>query len=82
MPEKNIIYLGDGETDVPAMKMVNYLGGNSIAVYDPNNKNGKDVCENLIEQKRAKYAHKADYSEGSELDITVKKIIKDVAGIK
>ncbi len=40
------------------------------------NKDGKKVCEDLIEQKRAKYAHKADYSEGSDLDIVVKGIIK------
>ena len=36
VPFSNFIYIGDGETDVPAMKMVNLYGGTTIAVYNPN----------------------------------------------
>lgn len=79
IPEKNIIYLGDGETDVPAMKMVNYIGGNSIAVYEPSNGRAKDVCDELIAQKRAQFSCPADYSEGSELDKTIKNIIDRIS---
>ena len=42
MDFKNMIYIGDGETDVPCMKMVMYQGGHSIAVYNPENKAKKE----------------------------------------
>lgn len=75
VPENNIIYLGDGETDVPAMKMVNYIGGNSVAVYEPGNEKARSVCDELITQGRAKFSCPADYAEGSDLDKTIKEII-------
>jgi hypothetical protein len=79
VPEENIIYLGDGETDIPAMKMVNYLGGNSIAVYEPENGRAKNICDELISQERAQFSCPADYAEGSKLDETIKKIIDHIS---
>lgn len=73
MPFSKMIYIGDGETDVPAMKMIKYQGGTAIAVYDPEKKgrNGhpssREVCEKLIEQKRADFIAAADYTESSRL---------------
>lgn len=34
IPFEQMIYIGDGETDVPAMKMIKYQGGKAIAVYN------------------------------------------------
>lgn len=82
VPAENIIYLGDGETDVPAMKMVNYIGGNSIAVFDQKSIKAKQECENLIIQDRAKYACEANYEEGSDLDQKIKNIIKKISQTK
>ncbi len=79
IPGKNIIYLGDGETDIPAMKMVDYLEGNPIAVYEPGNTNAQTIADNLITEDRAKYSCPADYSEGSQLDTTVKAILDKIA---
>lgn len=81
MPFRRMIYLGDGETDVPAMKMIKYQGGYAIAVYDPNKKkssrkpSGKQICEKLIEENRADYISSTDYSEGSKLDLVIKSLI-------
>lgn len=72
MPFNRMIYLGDGETDIPAMKMINFQGGKSIAVYNPDTKakagkKAKKITEELVAQGRANYVAPADYSEGSSL---------------
>lgn len=72
MPFNRMIYLGDGETDIPAMKMINFQGGKSIAVYNPNTKTkagqkAKKTTLELVSQGRASYVAPADYTEGSFL---------------
>jgi len=67
IPFSRMIYLGDGETDVPAMKMIKFKGGTAIAVYDPKKPNGQEICEELIRQNRADFIAPADYSESSKL---------------
>lgn len=72
MPFNRMIYLGDGETDIPAMKMINFQGGKSIAVYNPDTKTkagkkAKKITQELVVQGRANYVAPADYSEGSSL---------------
>ena len=85
IPFSNMIYLGDGETDVPCMKMLRHQGGRAIAVYNPNKRktknkpSSKEVCKKLIEQNRADYALPADYREGKGLDKLVKHIIEKIA---
>jgi hypothetical protein len=85
IPFKQMIYLGDGETDVPAMKMIKYQGGKAVAVYNPKvrakkgKKSPKQICEDLIIQNRADYIVPANYSEGSELDKLLKLIIDKIA---
>ncbi len=81
IPFERMIYLGDGETDVPAMKMIKYQGGKAVAVYNPKlrskkgRKSPKQICEELIAQNRADYIAPANYQEGSELDKILKLII-------
>ena len=75
VPFSNIVYIGDSETDIPCMKLVNVYGGHSIGVY---NNNKKRVLKMLAEN-RIKYFAPADYTEGSELDSLLKKIIEAVA---
>lgn len=74
VPFRNMIYIGDSDTDIPCMKLVNTYGGHSIGVYDPQTKDKKKVYK-MIKEKRIKYFAPADYTEGSELDSLVKMII-------
>ena len=72
IPFKRMIYLGDGETDIPAMKMIAYQGGKAIAVYNPNQRTtagqkSKHITQELISQGRANYIAPADYTEYSDL---------------
>ena len=79
MPFKNFIYIGDGETDIPAMKMVTYQGGKSIVVYQSRKHGGKDYAHDLVKQHRADIAVPADYSPNSVLDKAVKAAIQQIA---
>jgi len=76
---ENIIYIGDGDTDIPAMKMLNYQGGTSVGVYPPNTKGAKEKAQGLLENDRANYIAKADYSDNSEIDQIVKSILNQIS---
>ena len=65
IPYSNMIYFGDGETDVPCMKIVGMFGGNPIAVYDPSSLRKKAAAEKLRRQGRVKFITPADYTAGS-----------------
>ena len=62
IPFPHMIYFGDGQTDVPCMKIVNMFGGNSIAVYAPDDEKGKGVALKLKRQKRVNFVAPADYT--------------------
>ena len=65
---KNMIYIGDGLTDVPCMKTMRSKKGYAIAVYSNEPKNAKE----LLKHKRCDKVCLADYSENSELDKAIK----------
>lgn len=74
VPFRNMIYIGDSDTDIPCMKLVNSRGGYSIGVFDPKTKD-KTKVYNMMGEERIGYFAPADYSSGRELDSLVKKII-------
>ena len=74
VPFRNMVYIGDSDTDIPCMKLVNSYGGHSIGVYNPITQD-KEKVHRMIKDKRIKYFAPADYSEGLELDCIVKAII-------
>lgn len=76
---ENMIYFGDGETDIPAMKTISKKGGNAICVYDPNKKSAETTSKKIYLDKRADYLTKADWSENSELEQIVKSIFRKIA---
>ena len=79
VPFKRMIYVGDGMTDIPCMRLVKNYGGHSIAVYNPENKNKRREMNALIRDNRVNYVCEADYTAGSEMDTLVKTIIDKIA---
>ncbi|MBQ1327752.1 MAG: haloacid dehalogenase-like hydrolase [Eubacterium sp.] len=76
VPFRNMIYIADGITDVPCMKLVKVNGGYSVAVYQ---KKKVDQAKNLLKDNRVNYIVQADYKEDSTLDKLVKDIISEIA---
>ena len=76
VPFTNMVYMGDGLSDVPCMKMMRAYGGQAIAVYQESNRVG---VEDLLAKGRVDFIFPADYSEGTALDQTVKNIIRKMA---
>ena len=65
IPFPHMIYFGDGETDVPCMKIVKMFGGNSIGVYNPAIPKKKKVAEKLLRQQRVNFITPTDYTKES-----------------
>ena len=82
VPFNHIIYLGDGDTDIPCMRLVKDQGGCSIAVFSPMNwekpKNQKKI-EKLISEDRVNYVVPGDYTKGTQLDVTVKGVLSKIS---
>lgn len=78
VPFTNMIYIGDGQTDVPCMKIVKMFGGNSIAVYRDCNEKQKKTAHTLLKQDRVNFICHADYRIGSEMYKVVTTIIDKV----
>lgn len=78
VPFEHMIFIGDGETDIPCMRMVKDQGGHSIAVYNPARRGHKKHAAQLIKDGRATLAATADYQDGSQIDQAVKAIIDKV----
>ena len=73
VPFDNMIYFGDGDTDVPSMAVVMANGGHAVAVHKPNADSQK--CLDLKKAKRIDYFCPADFSDGSQLDELVKRTL-------
>jgi len=78
VPFRNMVYIGDSDTDVPCMKLVNSNGGHSIGVFNAETKD-KTKVHKMMRDRRIRYFVPADYTEGSELDVLVKAIIDRTA---
>lgn len=78
VPFRNMVYIGDSDTDIPCMKLVNTYGGHSIGVFNPDTQDKKKVYK-MMNDNRIKYFAPADYSVNGELDKLVKTIIDRTA---
>ncbi|MBU8539948.1 HAD family hydrolase [Falsiroseomonas tokyonensis] len=71
VPFSNMIFIGDGETDIPCFRLVKEQGGHSIAVYNPTHAAGPELGQRLIQEGRVHCAVAADYREGGPLEARV-----------
>ena len=82
IPFQNMIYVGDGMTDVPSMALTKKSGGHTVAVYQASGK-GRDTCVKLLNAGRADFIAAADYRPGSKLshrvELLLDAIIADIA---
>ena len=78
IPFSHMIYFGDGSTDIPCMKIVKMFGGNSIAVYSPENKRQRETAHKLLRQDRVNFMCQADYRVGGEIYEVVTTIIDKI----
>ena len=76
IPFPNMVYIGDGLSDVPCMKTMRAYGGQAIAVYQDSNRH---AVEELLSRHRVDFIFPADYREGTALDVTMKNIIRRMA---
>lgn len=74
IPFRNMVYIGDSDTDIPCMKLVNVNGGHSIGVYNAETKDKSKVFR-MLDEDRIKYFAQADYTADSKLEKLVKQII-------
>jgi len=79
IPFKNMIFIGDGETDIPCFRLVKSLGGHSIAVYKPQTKGARAKAEKLVDDGRVNFVTPADYSTGRDIDTVVKAVLDKIS---
>jgi 2-hydroxy-3-keto-5-methylthiopentenyl-1-phosphate phosphatase len=75
IPFQNIIYVGDGMTDVPSMALTTKSGGHAVAVYDARRDHGRATCMKLLAAGRVNFIAEADYRKGSKLSRRVELLL-------
>ncbi len=77
VPFKHIVYMGDGFTDVPCMKLVKQNGGKSIAIFNPDG-GSLTTPENLIKDNRVNFICPGDYTRGGPLHTMIQAILRKI----
>ncbi len=76
---ENMVFIGDGSTDIPCFRLVKEQGGLSVAVFKPHTKGARSKADNYIKDGRVHCVVPAIYSDGSELDRIIKANISAIA---
>lgn len=79
VPFENMVFIGDGSTDIPCFRLVKEQGGLSVAVFKPHTKGARAKATKYIEDGRVHCAAPAIYTDGSELDRIIRANIAVVA---
>jgi phosphoserine phosphatase len=78
IPFSNIVYIGDGMTDVPGMTVTTTNGGYAIAVHKPRIRKSIATCRTLLNAGRIDFYAPADYSAGRVLEKRVHLILDEI----
>ena len=76
---QNMIYVGDGYTDVPCMALTLERGGTSIGVYDSNRPQAYGEVKDLLQDGRISHIAQADYRKGGEASEAIEQSIMHAA---
>lgn len=79
IPFGNMVYVGDGYTDIPCFSMVKKNGGFAFAVYNSKEKDKFSRAWNFIEQNRVTNLHSANYTKSSDLYNSIVMAIQSIA---
>lgn len=74
VPFANMIYIGDGLTDVPSMKLTRTRGGYAVGVYRK-----PEDAKYLVDEERVDFYVKCDYRDGGPMDVAMKCIFDKIA---
>jgi len=83
IPFPNMIYVGDGMSDVPSMALTKKSGGHTVAVYNPKKESQRAICEKLLHAGRADFLAEADFRKSSKLsrrvELLLDAVVADIA---
>ncbi len=77
IPFENMVFIGDGETDLFVMKELSTNGGKSIIVYDKEKPTAKETANNFLTNNQTDFIAIANYEEDSEIENIIKNHLKN-----
>ena len=79
VPFQNMVYIGDGPSDVLCFSLVGGFGGRTYAVYEPRSDKEFQKAYDLRKQQRVEAFGEADYSDSSHTAMWITKAVEDIA---
>lgn len=79
IPFSNMIFVGDGLTDVPCFSLLAKEKGMAVAVYDSQHMQKWDNAYQFVADRRVAALHSANFSEGSDLSNFLTMAVRNLA---